>query len=49
MLFPRWHSDLMVFTGAVDDLAIRTDHTAADHGHSAADLEDGAVDVDFRP
>jgi hypothetical protein len=37
----------MVITCAVNNLTVRACHTASDHGHCAADLEDGAVNMDF--
>jgi hypothetical protein len=37
----------VVFAGAIDGFAVSACHLAADHGHGAPNLQDGAVDADF--
>jgi hypothetical protein len=48
MLWSCRHSDLVVLAGTVNGFTVGAGHAAADHSHSAADLQDGTVDMDFR-
>ena len=46
MLLLSRDTDFMMFTSAVDGLAVAAHHRAADHGHGAADLHYFAVEAD---